>query len=285
MSKYLTPELKSQLLQLCSINIIHDNQIAFSADGNTVYIGDPFFDKFSGRVIVCTKKDGAYSWTMINTITSHASNESVWFGACLALSPDGSFLMVGAPHHGAMIGAVHLFTISKTGDVAEIPFPQPQSSERGDGFGSSIVFLNKGDVVVIATPGISGNNKRYGVMYTYCHRVGGWELHSTYSPPDGVGGDEFSRTLITRSDGLLVATSRTRSYTLAPNSNYMEWDIKEFEDIKPKLIIAEEEEVPKPIKDKVVGSFAYTDILTEADLLKAAIKKLKKRLKQITQPT
>jgi hypothetical protein len=84
--------------------------VALSADGDTVLIGAPADDEYTGSVWVFTRS-GA-TWTQQARLAGSGTVGESWFGESVALSANGDTALIGAPSDDGAMGAAWVFTRS-----------------------------------------------------------------------------------------------------------------------------------------------------------------------------
>jgi len=120
-------------------------KMAFSPDGNTLVIGEPYGDPTSaidaGTAQVFTKSNG--NWTQTQTLSAQTPRTNEGYGGSVAISPDGLVLAVGS----LLKGAVELYTKSGNHWVyAQSLIANGLTSSR---FGTSVAFHPNSNLLAI----------------------------------------------------------------------------------------------------------------------------------------
>jgi len=168
--------------------------IALSADGNTLAASAPLTSAGGtqrGAVYVYIKPAGGWATTSaptaILTVDSGADGDQL--GYALALSADGSTLVVGAPFNaagGTQRGAVHVY-IKPAGGWASISAPiatlTATSGSDGDKLGYALALSANGGTLVVSAPYNAAGGIQRGAMYIYTRPGNGWVTNNS---PDAI---------------------------------------------------------------------------------------------------
>lgn len=121
--------------------------IASSSDGRTVAIGAPGY----GEVYIFTRTGASTTWTEATKIYEPASGSFPDFGTTVALSGDGTRLLVGAPGNSGTTstGAVHYYNSSGGSWTLESTVA---GSASGAHFGASLALSNDGLKAAVGSP-------------------------------------------------------------------------------------------------------------------------------------
>ena len=161
------------------------SSVVLSENGNTLAVGAYLEDSAatgvngneadngatdSGAAYVFTR-DNAGNWTQQAYIKASNTDARDSFGQSLALSADGSMLIIGSRYEGSAAigvngddtdnsaggsGAVYVFTRDK-GDVwTQRAYIKPSTSEQGQQFGSDVAVSGDGTILVVDAEGDIG---------------------------------------------------------------------------------------------------------------------------------
>lgn len=130
------------------------------------------------------------------------------FGQAVAMSSDGSTVVVGAPSNTAGDAAVYVFTEpSSTGwqDATQAAVLTASDDTSGNDFGSQVAISGDGGTIVVGAPGhISGA----GAVYVFTKpSTGGWQDTSQsqeLTASDGAASDELGWSVAVSGDGATV---------------------------------------------------------------------------------
>ncbi len=116
-----------------------------------------------------------------------------WFGYSVAMSEDGSRVVVGATN----LGAAYVFAMGTGGWTLE---GRLSSAASRSGFGGDVAIDGSGSQVLI---GDAVNE----VAYLYGRSGTGWTLNATLTAADGVNGDLFGTSVALSHDGIRAAVA------------------------------------------------------------------------------
>ncbi len=162
--------------------------VSLNADGTRVAVGIPGHDNNRGQVQVYDRIDG--NWQQVGpNINGEAEGDG--FGSSVALSADGLWLLVGAPHNVGNNsvaypdrGHARLYKLSQSGWIAWIKQNSDINGEdEGDLSGTSVAVNADGTRFAVGAPGNDGD----GVPDTKIGHVRVFEIQN--SEADQVGGD------------------------------------------------------------------------------------------------
>ena len=173
-----------------------------AVDGNTVVIGSPGEDFYSGAAYVFTK-DSMGAWSAVRLTASDRANADS-FGRWVAV--DGDFVVVGAwqdDDGGTNSGSVYVFTkpnggwgtwvtLSTSSKAALTAKLTASDAAAEDHFGWSVAV--DGDNVVVGAYGNDDDGTDSGSVYLFTKPSGGWvDATETVklTAPDGAADDNF----------------------------------------------------------------------------------------------
>ena len=188
--------------------------VAVSADGNTIVAGAPQVKNNVGQAYVYTKPSGG--WATSDAPIAVQSLRFVIgsgdaFGWSVALSTDGSTLVVGAPYNdtlGTDRGVVFVYT-KPSGGWATSGAPSAllsvAASANNDWLGSAVAVSADGSTVVAGANGVSTT---IGAAYVFTKPSGGWAdsnaPSATLTNSPGVSGDMLGTAVAVSADGSTV---------------------------------------------------------------------------------
>lgn len=201
--------------------------IALSADGSTALVSAMMKtvngNGTEGEVYLYRKPSGGWttSTETAKLFVSSAGAAGAEFGSSLALSANGSTVLVGADLLNGP-GAVFVYTepspgwvTTSTPTVALIP----SDITTGETFGNSVALSTDGSTALIGAE--SGGNLIHGVAYIYVKPSGGWATSNGFqtselSASDGAQNDFFGNAVALSADG---ATALVGAYNKTVNNN------------------------------------------------------------------
>jgi hypothetical protein len=190
--------------------------VALSADGSTLVAGAPFNAAgglYRGAVYVYTKPAGGWasSSAPAATLTAASGGNSDRLGSAVALSADGSILVVGALYNaagGTARGAAYVYT-KPAGGWASTSAPSATLTAAGggdnDNLGRVVALSADGSMLVAGAPGNAAGGTARGAAYVYTKPAGGWTSSSapaaTLTAAGGGDGDNLGRSVMMSADG------------------------------------------------------------------------------------
>ena len=155
---------------------------AVSADGSTIAVGAP--NNPNPGVYVFTRPSGGWGDGTTPTVVRIAGSDTVsghGFGRSVAVSRDGSTIVVGAPEVGILgswnRGAAYVFTKPATGwstsaTSAKFVHSNPNQHDR---FGNSVAVSGDGNTVVVGAKGRDQSGvTNHGEAYVFTKPLMGW---------------------------------------------------------------------------------------------------------------
>ncbi len=126
--------------------------VAVSSDGSTAVIGAPLDGSGDGAAFVFTRSGS--TWTQDGPkLTGAGELGAGHFGAAVAISADGTIILVGAPADSSGAGAVWAFSRSGS-TVSQAGAPLRGTGETGAGeFGTAVALSTAGDAALVGGPG------------------------------------------------------------------------------------------------------------------------------------
>lgn len=213
------------------------HSVALSSDGTVALISancnSTSFTQ-AGAAYLFTKPPGGWSGTTSASaatvqFTGGATNDD--FGSSVAISSDGSRVMVGAMDNdtaGDNAGAAYIFEKPSGGwESSRIPASSATARFTGghddDNFGSSVSYSSDGTLALIGSPYNDTAGWGAGTTYIFIRPSGGWDpLTSSSSAParftGGAGNDNFGVSAALSPDGsraLIGAPSNETAYSNA----------------------------------------------------------------------
>ncbi len=143
------------------------NSVALSEDGGTVVVGASCYDYGTnlnqGCAYVYTWNGSG--WTETN-LKASSGGYGHYFGSSVAVSSDGSIIVVGADHgHGAVSTSGAAYVYRKNGSVWEETRIYASDGLTGDSYGFSAAISPDGNVIAVGAT--QENNNKTGVVYLY----------------------------------------------------------------------------------------------------------------------
>ncbi|MFM7317220.1 MAG: hypothetical protein ACKO5E_09755, partial [bacterium] len=161
-------------------------------------------------------------YTQVAKLTASDGATGDYFGSAVAISADGSTILVGAPQTDnpsstAGNGFAYVFTLPSGGwanasQTAKLRPSTYSSSSTGDLFGWSVSLSADGSTALIGAPGYSD----YGAVYVYNRPGGGWvnaNQSATITASDVIstGYGEFGQSVSLSADGSIALIGAKRA--------------------------------------------------------------------------
>jgi hypothetical protein len=145
--------------------------VALSADGDLAAIGAPHAYNNRGAVWIFARSDQSSRWSLAAELTDPEEEVDDRFGRSVAVSADGSTVLVGAP---MWRGRAWVFTRSSPTEWAPevTPLTRGAGGVAGEGeFGQSVALSADGDTALIGAPGSPGAG---GGAWVFQRSSSGW---------------------------------------------------------------------------------------------------------------
>ena len=161
-----------------------------SGSGDTVVVGAPYTDSRQGAVHVFTRDQAGWAWSQ--RILSPAGTGGLFFGDSVAISRDGTTIVVGIPGYdraSGSEGAAYVFSL-EAGVWVESAMLLPQTPVNLQKFGDSVTIDAGGERIAVVG--------RFGPGEAYVFKRTGsdWELESELTSTENLSG-----TIALSSDG------------------------------------------------------------------------------------
>ena len=174
------------------------SSVAISSDRSTAVIGAFNHDGHTGAAYVFVR-DGK-QWSQVQQLTVSDGAQYDYLGYSVAVSSDGSTVLVGAYGHDASAGTVYVFTHTGTKwrQTAELT---PDDAAAGNAFGYTVQVSGDGSSAVIGSPNNAGDT---GAVYLFALHGGGWTQTAELTASDAAPNTQFGYTVAASADGSTV---------------------------------------------------------------------------------
>ncbi len=181
--------------------------VALSADGTTAFVGAPFYGPTGAVDVFHVSDEDAWTSTSTPTATLTGSGEDL-MGTAVAVSPDGTTLVAGAPFHGTFTRAANVFHVASEDAWVSTSTPTAVLSYSGESqsnrvYGPALAISGDGTTVLL---GDSESHHYAGAAYLFhVASEAGWV--STSAPTailtnaNRVKNDRFAVSLALSGDG------------------------------------------------------------------------------------
>ena len=191
--------------------------VAVSADGSTVVVGaygddDGKGSKSGSGYIFTRQSNGSYVQTQKLTSGDGTANDQ--FGRSVAVTGDGSTVVVGTPWIGAKdtdSGSAYVFTKQADGSYLQPQKLVAVDGASGDNFGDSLAVSADGLIIVIGASCSGGKGIDSGSVYIFTKQANGsyLETHKLVAT-DGAASDQFGWSVAVSADGTTVVIGAFR---------------------------------------------------------------------------
>jgi hypothetical protein len=150
-------------------------------------------------------------------LTNASGAAGDYAGGSVAISADGSTIVVGAPGASSNQGVAYVYTRGANGwQTANQPTVlAAHNGAGGDEFGHSVAVSQDGSVIVVGAPYASAGGSQRGTVYVYNRPAGGWQdTLSPYETTSAAGPADYDRL------GFSVAVSPDGTYVAAGETGY-----------------------------------------------------------------
>jgi len=204
---------------------------AVSISGDTVALGAPNKDSYTGAGYVFVRSGTAWSQQQKITAGDGVANDS--FGSSLSIS--GERMAVGAAgddDRGSGSGSVYIFTRSGTAWSQQQKITANDGA-AGDHFGAAVAI--SGAYLVAGAYGDDERGSESGSVYVYHLGGSGWSQQDKLVPMDGLGSDQFGRSVAINGDTLLAGAHKDDDRGSSSGSVYVHLRIGTFWNQQAKL--------------------------------------------------
>jgi IPT/TIG domain/FG-GAP repeat len=168
--------------------------VALSGDGHTAVVGAPHADQNEGAAWIFTRSGS--TWTREAELTIPDAGAKDRFGRSVAVSADGSTVLVGAP---LWKGRAWVFARSGGSWSQTAELTAPERLEGAGQFGRSVALSADGATALIGAPGYPG---RHGAAWIFKRSAAGWSEPGTELEGDGESaGARFGFSVALSGDG------------------------------------------------------------------------------------
>jgi len=184
--------------------------VAISTNGSTIVAGASGVNNGKGAAYVFVKPSGGWTTTAApNAILTNGSGaNNSYFGSSVAISGNGSLVVIGAYATNSGKGAAYVFVKPSSGwttDSTPTAALTYGSGVVGDYFGCDVATDAVGSTIVAGADGV---NSGKGAVYVFIQPSGGWISDSTpyaaLSDLDSRSGDDLGTSVAISGDGSTI---------------------------------------------------------------------------------
>jgi len=187
--------------------------VSINSDGTYAIIGANREDSGAfdaGSAYIFTRSGS--TWTEQQQITASDAESTDLFGDAVAISGDGSYVIVGAPFEdtvGSAAGSAYIFTRSGSTWTQQQKI-QSSDIQADDRFGDSVSISSDGSYAII---GARQENSKRGAAYIFTRSGSTWTQQAKLTASDAQANDEFSWSVSMSSDGSYAIVGALREDT------------------------------------------------------------------------
>lgn len=174
--------------------------VSVSSDGDKVATGAYGVNSETGAAYVYDYN--GTTWILGATLTASGGAPNDQFGFSIAISSDGSTVVVGAPGTDTSSGSVYVYNGPNWGTPTKL---DADVRAQYDKFGSSVAISSDGSIIVVGA--FSGNS---GTGAAYVCRGSDWGTQTLLTASDGEDQDYFGISVSTSADGNIIAVGASR---------------------------------------------------------------------------
>jgi len=169
--------------------------VALSATGSTALIAGALGNSDTPAIYVFTLSHGRWSQTAELTAASAGSDSD--FGYSLAVSANGSTVLVGAPWAQSQTGAAYVFTL-RHGSWSQTAELHALHAEQYESFGQSVALSGPGSMALVAAPTyVLGT----GAAFVFTLRGSSWSRATELTASDAAPRDELGSAVALSANG------------------------------------------------------------------------------------
>lgn len=185
-------------------------RVMLSRDGTTALVGakrdENSRGKESGSVYVFSGTGG--SWKQEKKLLPKGGDINDRFGSSIAISEDGTTILVGAPGdedpNGVSAGSAYVFSKADGAWIQKAKLV-PNDGDQNDKFGSSVAMSADGSTALVgAAHDEDPIGTGAGSAYVFAPRGDVWKQQTKLVPTQGDGDDAFGSSVVMSADGNTV---------------------------------------------------------------------------------
>ena len=176
----------------------YGSTIVLTPDGSKLVIGCPGRNNKTGCVYVYSRV--ANHWSLETILQAHNKQPNDWFGSSIAISANGTTIVVGANCKDNFTGQAYVFNKVKDAWSEGVSLDAAPGMPE-DNFGWSIAISANGNVIAIGCP---GKNHYTGTVIVFIKHHDEYRRSSRLTVSDSEANDHFGESLAISSDGSTI---------------------------------------------------------------------------------
>ena len=178
--------------------------VSMNSDGTKVIVGANGDGPYAGAAYIFTY-DGS-SWDTGTKIVSSDLTNSDQFANSVAMSGDGTKVIVGASNENLAYGSVYIYTYSGGSWGSEVKI-EASDKAANDQFGESVAMNSDGTKVIVGSPYEDPGVTNAGSAYIYTYNGSSWSQQQKIEASDKQDSDRFGDSVAMSGDGTKVIVS------------------------------------------------------------------------------
>ena len=179
------------------------SSVALAGDGNTVVIGAPANRNGApGAAYIFTRSGN--NWIQLARLAASDGVSYDQFGTSVALSDDGTVVLIGTPRFVLGGGTPHqgrTYAFIKNGDSWTQEDLAASDGLVKDFFGGSGALSANGSIALVGAPQLDVNHKIQGAAYIFTRNSVNWLLQAKLTAHDAATNDFFGNSVALSADG------------------------------------------------------------------------------------
>ena len=175
--------------------------LSISQDASTMVVGARYASSRKGKAYVYNRVGPI--WTEIAILSSIDSRTDDLYGSSVAISADGTFILVGTPYADDVYqdaGCVYVYYRSGLNWIHQYTI-RPTDRHNGDMFGISVSLSSNGTTAVVGAYGDSTDGEIHGSAYVFTRTSTTWTQHTKLTSTDLTEHDYFGNAVCISPNG------------------------------------------------------------------------------------
>jgi hypothetical protein len=168
--------------------------VALNGNGTIAVIGAASQHSNTGAAYIFVNTGS--SWLQLQKLTASDGTTNNEFGQSVAISSDGSTILVGAPYNGGRGSAYVYAALPYIGYGLQAKLTAPDGA-YGDLFGYTLALSGNGNTALVSA---QYHNNQSGAAYVFLRNSGAWSQPSELA--SGVSGGTFGASVALSNDGI-----------------------------------------------------------------------------------
>lgn len=189
------PTGEEAILSASGVTTYFGSSVAVNENGNYAIIGDPNDNTQKGAAYIFIRS--GTTWTQQAKLTASDGLSYEHFGASVAISSDGSYVIIGSPD-AESVGTAYIFKRINSTWAQEVEL-KANNAQHGPNFGCSVSISDDGSRVIVGNYEHIGQT---GKAYIFSRTGTSWTQEAVLIAIDGTNGDFFGYSVSISNDGM-----------------------------------------------------------------------------------